>query len=505
MESQNVEYKQSWKDEYLKWICGFANAQGGTIYIGIDDNGKVVGVDDAKKLMEDIPNKIVNYLGIVNDVDLLNKDGKAYIRITVIPSNTPISYHGKLYYRSGSTLQELSDTAAQNFLLRKMGTTWDSQIVEHSSLNDIDTTAVEYFLRKGVDNGRLTTEAKNDSLQKILANLRLVDNDGRLTMAALMLFGKDPQQFCLNARFKIGRFGRNGGELFTQDLIEGNLIQMADKIMSILSDKYLIRPIHYEGLQRIEPLEIPELGLRELIYNAIIHKSYDGPDIQMKVFDDRITLWNYGMLPDGITVTNMFSEHSSMPRNRLIANTFYLAGFIEAWGRGFETVADSFRKEELEVPTFKEEFGGLTVTIKREIFMEIQRGGRIDDKTGRIVKDDDSKNVAQSEGKESLLSLPSQSNVTEGKENGSNNVVSGVVSLSQVHLTERQKRVCEIIENNPFVSSKQMSVVLSVNSRTVQRDLAILQKNGVLIREGNTSAGRWVLTNRWKDTFVKPK
>ena len=482
MESQNVEYKLFWKDDYLKWICGFANAQGGTIYIGIDDNGRVVGVDNAKKLMEDIPNKIVNSLGLVNDVDLLNEGGKDYIRVTVTPSNTPISYHGKLYYRSGSTLQELNGTAAQNFLLRKMGTTWDSQIVERSSLNDIDTTAIEYFLRKGVDNGRLTTETKTDSLQKILSNLRLVDNDGRLTMAALMLFGKDPQQFCLNARFKIGRFGRNGSELFTQDLIEGNLIQMADKILSILSDKYLIRPIHYEGLQRIEPLEIPELGLRELIYNAIIHKSYDGPDIQMKVFDDRITLWNYGMLPDGITVTNMFSEHSSMPRNRLIANTFYLAGFIEAWGRGFETVADSFRKEELEVPTFKEEFGGLTVTIKREIFTEIQRGGRVDDKTGRIVKNDISK-----------------------RENGCHNVVSGVVSLSQVHLTERQKRECEIIEDNPFVSSKQMSVVLSVDSRTVQRDLATLQKIGVLIREGNTSAGRWVLVNKWKDVFAKSK
>ena len=482
MESQNVEYQLFWKDDYLKWICGFANAQGGTIYIGIDDNGRVVGVDNAKKLMEDIPNKIVNSLGLVNDVDLLNEGGKDYIRVMVTPSNTPISYHGKLYYRSGSTLQELNGTAAQNFLLRKMGTTWDSQIVERSSLNDIDTTAIEYFLRKGVDNGRLTTETKTDSLQKILSNLRLVDNDGRLTMAALMLFGKDPQQFCLNARFKIGRFGRNGSELFTQDLIEGNLIQMADKILSILSDKYLIRPIHYEGLQRIEPLEIPELGLRELIYNAIIHKSYDGPDIQMKVFDDRITLWNYGMLPDGITVTNMFSEHSSMPRNRLIANTFYLAGFIEAWGRGFETVADSFRKEELEVPTFKEEFGGLTVTIKREIFTEIQRGGRVDDKTGRIVKNDISK-----------------------RENGCHNVVSGVVSLSQVHLTERQKRECEIIEDNPFVSSKQMSVVLSVDSRTVQRDLATLQKIGVLIREGNTSAGRWVLVNKWKDVFAKSK
>lgn len=70
-EDQNIEYKQSWRDEYLKWICGFANATGGKIYIGIDDNGQVVGVEDAKKLMEDIPNKIVNFLGIVADVNTM--------------------------------------------------------------------------------------------------------------------------------------------------------------------------------------------------------------------------------------------------------------------------------------------------------------------------------------------------------------------------------------------------------------------------------------------------
>ena len=478
MESQNVEYKLSWKDEYLKWICGFANAQGGSLYIGIDDNGNVIGINDAEKLLEDIPNKVVNYMGIVADVDLFQENGKEYIRISVLPSNTPVSYHGKLFYRSGSTLQELNSTAVQNFLMKKTGATWDTQIVEHASLNDIDKSAIDYFLRKGIDNGRLTNETKSDSLQKILTNLRLMDNDGRLTMAALMLFGKDPQRFCLNARFKIGRFGRNGGELFTQDLIEGNLIQMADKVMSILSDKYLVRPIHYEGLQRVEPLEIPEMGLRELIYNAIIHKSYDGPDIQMKVFDDHITLWNYGLLPEGITIENMFSEHSSMPRNRLIANVFYLAGFIEAWGRGFGIVADTFRKEELEVPTFKEDFGGLTVTIKREIFAAIQSGGRIDDRTGRIVKKDD---------------------------NDNENVISDVVSLSQVYLTERQKIICQMIEDDPSVSSKQMSQVLSVDPRTVQRDLAVMQKKGVLIREGNTSAGRWVFNKQPQKTTTSSK
>ena len=75
-ESQIIEYKESWRDEYLKWLCGFANAQGGTIYIGIDDAGSVVGVKDIKKLMEDIPNKIQSGLGIVADVNKHTKDGK---------------------------------------------------------------------------------------------------------------------------------------------------------------------------------------------------------------------------------------------------------------------------------------------------------------------------------------------------------------------------------------------------------------------------------------------
>lgn len=85
-ESQNIEYKESWRDEYLKWVCGFANAQGGTIYIGIDDAGKVVGVQNIKKLMEDIPNKIQSGLGIACEVNKLTKEGEDYLEIKVNPS-----------------------------------------------------------------------------------------------------------------------------------------------------------------------------------------------------------------------------------------------------------------------------------------------------------------------------------------------------------------------------------------------------------------------------------
>ena len=110
-ENQNIEWKESWRDEYLKWICGFANAQGGKIYIGTRDDGTVIGVNNSKKLLEDIPNKIQNKLGIVADVNLLEKDELEYIEIAVNPWAFPVNYDGEYHYRSGSTKQLLRGNA----------------------------------------------------------------------------------------------------------------------------------------------------------------------------------------------------------------------------------------------------------------------------------------------------------------------------------------------------------------------------------------------------------
>ena len=102
-ESQNTEWKSKWKDEYLEWICGYANAQGGKIYIGCDDEGNVVGLPNARKLLEDIPNKIRDAMGIIVGVNLLDEDGKEYIEIDVPPYPIGISCKGLYYYRSGRT------------------------------------------------------------------------------------------------------------------------------------------------------------------------------------------------------------------------------------------------------------------------------------------------------------------------------------------------------------------------------------------------------------------
>lgn len=147
-EQQNIEYKSSWHDDYLKWICGFANAQGGKIYIGKNDEGAVVGVDEYKRLMDDIPNKIKNLMGITAEVNLLQEDDKDFIEIIVLPYSVPISLRGRYYYRSGSVKQELTGAALNEFLLKRTGHTWDDVIETRASFDDIDERTIKIFLRK---------------------------------------------------------------------------------------------------------------------------------------------------------------------------------------------------------------------------------------------------------------------------------------------------------------------------------------------------------------------
>ena len=100
-ETQLIEWKASWRDEYLQWLCGFANAQGGVLEVGRDDAGQVVGLGNAARLMEELPNKLRDLLGIVADIDLLQEDGRSYLRIAIEPYPVPISYRGEYHYRSG--------------------------------------------------------------------------------------------------------------------------------------------------------------------------------------------------------------------------------------------------------------------------------------------------------------------------------------------------------------------------------------------------------------------
>lgn len=145
-ESQNIEFKVTWKDEYLKWICGFANAFGGTIFIGKDDTGNVVDLKDAKKLLEEIPNKVKDTLGIIVDVNLHQTDKGKFIEILIEQYPYPVNYKGQYHYRSGSTKQELKGAALDKFLLQKKGKRWDGVPVPNVSINNLKQEAFDFFV-----------------------------------------------------------------------------------------------------------------------------------------------------------------------------------------------------------------------------------------------------------------------------------------------------------------------------------------------------------------------
>lgn len=151
-ESQLIEYKESWRDEYLKQICGFANAQGGVLYIGKRDDGSVCGVADSKKLMEDIPNKVRDTLGLIVDVDLINENGLDVIKITVEENPYPVNYKGEYHYRTGTTKQLLQGSALTNFLLRKTGKNWDSIPLENITVENLDKESFDIFHREAFFN-----------------------------------------------------------------------------------------------------------------------------------------------------------------------------------------------------------------------------------------------------------------------------------------------------------------------------------------------------------------
>ena len=172
-ENQNMEWKETWRDEYIKWICGFANAQGGLLIIGKNDSGELVGLNDAQHLAEEIPNKVRDLLGIMVDVNLLEETGKQYLEITVDPYPYPINYKGQYHYRSGSTKQELKGNALNKFILQKTGKHWDSIPIPNLKVDDLDPASFDLFRRKAVRAKRVDEDTLIENDEMLLHHLHL--------------------------------------------------------------------------------------------------------------------------------------------------------------------------------------------------------------------------------------------------------------------------------------------------------------------------------------------
>lgn len=365
--SQTIEFKSTWNDEYLKVISAFANSSGGKLIVGLNDRGLPIGLKNVNKLLEDIPNKIRNKLGIIPSVELEKTDNYEIIHILVSPSSVPISYNGKFYLRSGSTVQELRGKDLADFLIRKTGLTWDEAEDDRGDFDLIDMSAIDDFKRYAVD--RISSITKETDVKILLQKLNLIEKS-RLKRAAILLFGKDPQKFYSQAVVRIGKF-LSDTEIQSTDIVKGNLFQQLENTIEILRMKYLQSQTKFEGIHRRDILEYPHEALREAIINALIHRDYIGTSqIQIRVYSDKLIIMNEGKLPPEVPVEKLKTNHLSRPRNRLLAEIFYYAGFIEAWGRGTIKIVEKCVEQGLPEPDFKEEHGVMAVIFYKDIFTE---------------------------------------------------------------------------------------------------------------------------------------
>jgi ATP-dependent DNA helicase RecG len=366
-EQQNIEYKSTWHEDYLKWVCGFANAQGGVIFIGKDDNGNVVGVEDFKKLMDDIPNKLRNSMGITAEVNLHQENGKHFIEIVTTPYTVPISIRGRYYYRSGSTKQELTGNSLNEFLLKKSGKTWDSIPVAKISANELKHETFDFFRKKAIKSRRLAEDSLNDNNELLLENLKLTDNE-QIKRAGILLFHPDPERYITGAFIKIGYFATES-ELLFQDEVHGNLFEQVEKTMEILFTKYFKAFISYEGINRVETYEYPWEAIREALLNAVAHKDYSGlTPIQIRIYQDKIMIWNEARLPENWTIETLLETHSSKPFNPDIAKAFFRSGYIESWGRGISRMTEQCIEAGLPAPLYYFKSSGIWVEFRKDIY-----------------------------------------------------------------------------------------------------------------------------------------
>ncbi|MCY4427525.1 MAG: ATP-dependent DNA helicase [Halieaceae bacterium] len=337
--------------------------RGGVLVIGRNDEGVAVGVKDAEKLLEVLPNKIRDILGIVVDVNLVTEAGKELVEIHVEPYPSPISSKGEYHFRSGSTKQELKGAALQRFLMRKQGRHWDDAPVPGFKAEDCSQQALQLFKAGATASGRVNEGALQDKTDALLESLQLRDGQ-YFKRAAALLFSDNPERHVSGAYIKVGFFVTDD-DLRYQDEIHGNLFSQAEKTLEIMFSKYLKGYISYAGLQRRETFLFPYLALREALLHAIVHKDYSsGIPTQISVYDDKVVLWNSGQLPQDWTLEQLLGKHPSAPCNPLIADAFFRAGYIESWGRGIEKINHECRQHGIEPPLYDTGMSGLMLTFQ---------------------------------------------------------------------------------------------------------------------------------------------
>ena len=452
-EDQDVEFKESWNStELLKWICGFANAKGGKMYIGVRDDGEVLGLSNSKKLMEDIPNAIVSAFGMYDAEVNLQRDGdNKYIEIVIPRSRVVLDYKGIPYIKIGTTLQTMKGDFLRQSVLSRGNLSWDSYTVEGVGIDDLDEESFRIFREEATKTKILSGVNLEDRLS-ILKELELI-KDGKLTRAAVLLFYARPYKIFPGSYAQIGRFASEADILY-QDEIKGSLMILCKAIIKSLNTNYKYNLISYDKTTRHETQPYPDVAVRESIYNALMHNDWSAcQPITIKVFDLKIEISNRSVLPSGWTMKN----HDSLHINPLISNTFKYAGFVEKFGTGIPKMLNACQADGNPEPEYKVYEKSISLILKpSEKYMLL---------VGQLYR----RNTKDAYHRKT-----------------------GVVDSNPgLKAYGRRKKLIELISSDSSIQTAELALILAVAEQIVDRDLSWLEEHDYISREGSSENGYW--------------
>lgn len=375
-ESQQLEYKKSTANlkDVLQTICAFLNGDGGIVLIGVEDNGNLVGQEVADKTKREIGVEIAKIAPYSNaSVEIFYAsftESKQIIvfHVTTDSTKRPYTYNGRAYIRVQSDTLLMPPEYYQQLALNntQFKDQWEDEPLANITLNDLDVEEIISTIKEGVLNGRIPEGYETQDPEKALKHLGLLQGN-QITRAALILFGKSPEAIFPQCILRLARFrGTNKSEFIDNKQIHGNVFKL---IRSALSFANMHLPIastfSKTSIKREDKPLFPISILREAITNALCHReySYTGGSVSFAIYDDRIEIWSYGLLPPGLSIDELGELNQSIPRNRRIANVLYYHKLFESWGRGIRLILDGCVEAGHPVPAYSINSGGLLLTM----------------------------------------------------------------------------------------------------------------------------------------------
>lgn len=339
-ESYKVEFKREFyqkdKNNIVKEMAAFANADGGWIIFGVDDNGKVAGLKETKKFEETIMNLAANNITppIIPTFYVFTIEEKDVVALEV-PKGDNKPYR-PFYIRHGTTKREVSLEELRRLYQESGLISFDRSLIDDSSISDLDIEKFEkyLFLTTGKHMNDFPVTRENLLLNKSILGRR--SGEYKVTIAGMLVFGKEPQKFVPQSEIACVRFKglEIGDELIDKKDFQGTLDELIEQSISFIDRNSSVNA----RIGRTKRIEIPEYQpqvVREFVINAVAHRDYSilGSKIRIFMFDDRLEMISPGNLPNTITLDSLKTGiHYS--RNRLVFEFLHSMGYGERIGTG---------------------------------------------------------------------------------------------------------------------------------------------------------------------------